>query len=127
MLEPLVRKLEDVLFGRRGLVLCALLAFTAVMAVFALQLRMDAGFEKQMPAGHPYIETARQYEKDLFGANRLTVVVQARQGDIWTAQGLGRLLKVTEAVLTYVATDSDRKPRKVPPIETLINPPAKAE
>ena len=98
MLEPLVRKLEDALFRRRGLVLCALLAFTAVMAVFALQLRMDAGFEKQMPAGHPYIETARQYEKDLFGANRLTVVVQARQGDIWTAEGLGRLLQVTEAV-----------------------------
>jgi acyl-CoA thioesterase YciA len=30
-------------------------------------------------------------------------------------------VKVTEATLTYVATDSDRKPRKVPPIETLIN------
>jgi len=30
-------------------------------------------------------------------------------------------VKVTEAVLTYVATDSDRKPRKVPPIETLIH------
>ena len=29
-------------------------------------------------------------------------------------------VKVTEATLTYVATDSDRKPRKVPPIETLI-------
>ena len=30
-------------------------------------------------------------------------------------------VKVTEATLTYVATDSDRKPRKVPPIETLIS------
>ncbi|WP_373989393.1 acyl-CoA thioesterase [Duganella sp. BuS-21] len=29
-------------------------------------------------------------------------------------------VKVTEATLTYVATDSDRKPRKVPSIETLI-------
>ena len=29
-------------------------------------------------------------------------------------------VKVTEATLTYVATDSDRKPRKVPPIETLL-------
>ena len=31
------------------------------------------------------------------------------------------VVKVTEATLTYVATDSDRKPRKVPPIETLIS------
>ncbi|WP_317204243.1 acyl-CoA thioesterase [Janthinobacterium sp.] len=30
-------------------------------------------------------------------------------------------VKVTEATLTYVATDSERKPRKVPPIETLIS------
>jgi len=30
-------------------------------------------------------------------------------------------VKVTEATLTYVATDSDRKPRKVPPIETLLH------
>jgi len=30
-------------------------------------------------------------------------------------------VKVTEATLTYVATDSDRKPRKVPPIETLLS------
>ena len=29
--------------------------------------------------------------------------------------------KVTEATLIYVATDSDRKPRKVPPIETLLS------
>jgi acyl-CoA thioesterase YciA len=29
-------------------------------------------------------------------------------------------VKVTEATLTYVATDSDRKPRKVPSIETLM-------
>jgi acyl-CoA thioesterase YciA len=29
-------------------------------------------------------------------------------------------VKVTEATLTYVATDSDRKPRKVPPLKTLL-------
>src|SRR5450830_1108715 len=30
-------------------------------------------------------------------------------------------VKVTEATLTYVATDSNRKPRPVPPIETLMS------
>jgi acyl-CoA thioesterase YciA len=29
-------------------------------------------------------------------------------------------VKVTEATLTYVATGDDRKPRKVPPLESLI-------
>lgn len=30
-------------------------------------------------------------------------------------------VKVTEATLTYVATDSERKPRKVPALETLLS------
>jgi acyl-CoA thioesterase YciA len=30
-------------------------------------------------------------------------------------------VKVTEATLTYVATDANRKPRQVPPIESLIS------
>jgi acyl-CoA thioesterase YciA len=29
---------------------------------------------------------------------------------------------VTEATLTYVATGPDRKPRQLPPIETLMTP-----
>ena len=57
-----------------------LAVFTAVMALFALQLRMDAGFEKQMPVGHEYIQTFQTYRDDLLGANRLNIVVKARKG-----------------------------------------------
>jgi acyl-CoA thioesterase YciA len=32
------------------------------------------------------------------------------------------IVRVTEATLTYVATDSDRKPRPLPPLETLLAP-----
>ena len=98
MFDKPLEKLEDWFFAHRALTLTVLLAFTAVMAVFALQLRMEAGFEKQMPTGHSYMATVKQYEQDLFGVNRLTVVVKARQGDIWTRDALTRLLQVTEAV-----------------------------
>ena len=30
------------------------------------------------------------------------------------------VVKVTEATLTYVATDEDRKPRQLPPLESII-------
>lgn len=99
--SPLLRtlqRLEALLFGHRRLVLGLLAALTAVMGWFAVQLRMDAGFEKQMPLGHEYVETFRQYRDDLLGANRLTVVVRARSGPIWTAAGLTRLYEVTQAV-----------------------------
>ncbi|MDN7179406.1 efflux RND transporter permease subunit [Caballeronia sp. SEWSISQ10-4 2] len=99
MLNRFVTRLEKLFFGHRAVVLIAIGIFTAIMAVFAAQLRMEAGFEKQMPIGHEYIKTFQKYRNDLFGANRITVVVRARDGNIWTPQGLTRLYKVTQAVM----------------------------
>ena len=105
--RPLDR-FEAALFRRRAAVLAALALLTVVMGWFAAQLRMDAGFDKQLPIGHEYIETFKTYRNDLIGANRLTVVVRARKGPIWTAAGLRRLYDVTQAVmfLPYVSRGS---------------------
>ncbi|MCP1603594.1 putative RND superfamily exporter protein [Pseudomonas citronellolis] len=91
-------RLERWLFMRRWAVLALLAVFTLGMAWFAVQLRMDAGFEKQLPIGHEYVETFQAYRNDLLGANRLTVVVKARHGSIWSKAGLQRLYDVTQAV-----------------------------
>jgi predicted RND superfamily exporter protein len=94
------KKLEEFLFSHRLTVLVAAGILTVVMAVFAVRLHMDAGFEKQMPTNHEYIKTFMEYRDQLFGANRLTVVVRARdpKGTIWTKEGLERLYKVNQAV-----------------------------
>lgn len=97
----LLSRVEEVLFGHRRLVLASLAVFTLVMAWFAVQLRMDAGFEKQLPIGHEYIKTFEAYRNDLQGANRLTLVVRARHGSIWSAPGLKRVYDVTQA-LTFL-------------------------
>jgi uncharacterized protein len=93
-----VQQLEDLAFGHRTAVLLVLGLITAAMTWFALQLHMDAGFEKQMPQGHEYIQTFQTYRADLLGANRLNIVVKARQGTIWNAAALKRLYEVTQAV-----------------------------
>ncbi|KXU87469.1 RND transporter [Paraburkholderia monticola] len=98
MLNRLVSKLEAFLFGHRAITLGVIAVFTVVMAVFALQLRMDAGFDKQIPTQHEYVKTFRQYGNDLLGANRVTVVLKARKGTIWTREGLTRLYQITQAV-----------------------------
>lgn len=69
------------------------------MSYFAVQLHMDAGFEKQLPTGHEYINTFLKYRNDVIGANRLNVVVKAKSGTIWTKRGLTRLYDVTQAVI----------------------------
>jgi len=75
------------------------------MGWFGSHLRMEAGFEKQMPSGHEYIRTFEKYSKQLFGANRLTVVVRARQGSIFTKEGLTRLYDATQAVMLLPGVD----------------------
>ncbi|RQT14897.1 RND family transporter [Burkholderia contaminans] len=75
------------------------------MAYFAVQLRMDAGFDKQMPVNHEYIQTFKKYRGDLFGANRITVVVRNRNSTIWSAPALERLYRVTEAVTFLPGVD----------------------
>ena len=106
--KPLARALaalERFVFGRRLLVLTVLAAFTLVMGFFALQLRMTAGFEKQMPVGHEYVTTFEQYRSQLFGANRLTIAVRSIDGTIWTKQGLTRLYDVTQAIMSMPNVD----------------------
>jgi predicted RND superfamily exporter protein len=97
--------LERFAFSRRLLVLGVLAAFTLVMGFFALKLRMEAGFEKQLPIGHEYIKTFQQYRNQLFGANRLTFAVRSIDGKIWTKEGLTRLYDVTQAVMSLPNVD----------------------
>jgi uncharacterized protein len=93
-----VQRIEASAFAHRRAILVTLALFTLAMAWFALQLRMDAGFDKQMPVGHEYIQTFQKYRDDVLGASRLTIVVKARKGDIWNATALKRLYEVTQAV-----------------------------
>ena len=140
-LNRFIHLLEDWLFSHRALVLVPLLVFTAVMGWFGLHLRMEAGFEKQMPTGHEYIETFLKYRQQLFGANRLTVVVRSRNGSIFTKEGLTRLYDVTQGVIylpgvdrlgvqslwtpnTFVNEITDEGFRSQPVIDGTITPPA---
>ncbi len=105
MLQRFVSACERLIFGRRALLLLVLAAITAVMGVFAARLHMTAGFGKQLPLGHEYTETFTKYQNILFGANRLIVVVRARQGDIWQPAMLKRLNEVTQALLFLPGVD----------------------
>ncbi|WP_076424545.1 RND family transporter [Aquipseudomonas alcaligenes] len=105
MLSSLVLQLERLFFRRRLATLLVMLLVTLVMAVFAVQLRMSAGFDKQLPQQHPFIKTFNQYRDVLFGANRLVVVLHAREGDIWNAPALTRLHDLTQAIFFMPGVD----------------------
>lgn len=66
---------ERLVFASRPLVLALFAIVTLVMLFFASQLRVDAGFKKQLPIGHEYINTFLDYEQNFGGANRVLVAV----------------------------------------------------
>ncbi|MHA4874999.1 hypothetical protein, partial [Enterococcus faecium] len=48
-----VRVTEPIVFGKRPRTLGVLLVVTLFMVWEALHLKVDSGFEKQLPLGHP--------------------------------------------------------------------------
>ncbi len=100
-----VQTLENFFFRYRKAVLALLAVFTLGMAGLASQLHMSAGFDKQLPVGHEYTDTFFKYRTELFGANRVMVVVRSTKGEVWTPEALKKLHQVTEAVLFLPGVD----------------------
>ncbi len=96
-------RLERLVFNNRRTViaLCALLTVLLGIAA-AMQLRLNASFEKMLPLGHPYIQNYLEHRKDLRGlGNSLRIVVENPQGDIYDRKYLDALRGITdELVLT---------------------------
>jgi len=97
--------LENLVFRHRIAILIALAVITAAMTYFAAQLRMDAGFEKQLPRDHEYIQTFLEYQDRLFGSNRVIFVLRAKHGDVWTQPFLAELKALTDDVFFLPGVD----------------------
>jgi len=80
----MIKFLENLVFRLRAVILGLLALATAFGLYFAFHLHMTAGFDKQLPIGHEYVKTFQQYRDQLFGSNRIIVVLQPKNGDIWT-------------------------------------------
>jgi len=98
-------RVEEWVFGRRKSMLAVFLLATVVLFGFATQTRIDAGFEKQLPDGHPYIKTFTKYQAEFGGANRVMVALMAKEGDIFTPEYFKKLEAVTQAISDMPGVD----------------------
>jgi predicted RND superfamily exporter protein len=101
----MVAVLEGLIFKHRAAVLLTLALITVVMGFYASQLRMDAGFAKQLPREHEYIKTFFEYQDRLFGSNRIMIVLRDREGDIWSQPFLSRLQSLTDEIFFLPGVD----------------------
>ena len=103
---------ERLIFKNRAWVLALFVAITAVMGYFASQLKVDAGFNKQVPLQHEYMRTFTDYMADFGGANRVLIAVMAKDGNMFSREYMATLEDVTNDVINMDATD-DAKVRSL--------------
>ncbi len=103
-----IRVTEPIIFGNRPRTLLVLFLMTLFMGWHASKLRPDAGFEKQLPLGHPYIQVFKQYQRDFGGANLVLFALVQKKGDIYTAEYMDTLRKATDEVFFLPGIDRAR-------------------
>ena len=94
----MVQKIEDWFFKYRFSVLLSFVALMVVMGYYAVQIRMDAGFYKQLPSNHQFIKTYYQYQDDLSGTNSITLSLRTTEGDIFNQEYLNKLYNLNQTM-----------------------------
>jgi uncharacterized protein len=106
-----IRVTEPIVFGKRPRTLAVLGVLTLLMAWSAAQLRLDTGFEKQLPLGHPYIQVFKKYQQEFGGANLVLFALVLKDGveeDIYTPEFMATLKALTNAVFFTPGMDRPR-------------------
>lgn len=104
----MIQVFEDTIFRWRGTVLIAMAIATVITGYFATGLKMEAGFLKQVPLEHPYIQTYFEYQKDLPGANLVIIGLRSKTGDMWNVEYFKRLYAITEEARYLPGVDRAR-------------------
>lgn len=103
-----IRITEPVVFGRRGRTLAVIGLLTLFFGWQAALIKPDAGFEKQLPLGHPYMQVFQQYQKEFGGANLVLFAAVQKSGDIYNERYLASLKKLTDEVFFLPGVDRSR-------------------
>ncbi|HUL97013.1 MAG TPA: efflux RND transporter permease subunit [Usitatibacter sp.] len=114
-LDRIIQAVSGVIFGHRRLWLIVFGVMTALFAVSASRLSVDAAFSKMVPLQHPYMKVYREYEKTFGGANRVAIALMQKEGDIYSREYLLKLKALTDDV--FLLNGVDR-----PSVKSLFTP-----
>jgi predicted RND superfamily exporter protein len=114
-LDTLIQAVSALVFNYRKAWLVVFALLTALFAVSASRLVVDAGFNKMVPLKHPYMQVYREYEKVFGGANRVAIALVQKDGDIYNKEYMAKLKRLTDDV--FLLNGVDR-----PSVKSLFTP-----
>jgi len=105
-----VKVTEPLIFSKRPLTLTVITLLTVFLGWQASHLRLDSGFEKQLPKDHPYIQILKQHQAQFGGGNTVLLAVSQKtgKGDIYNGPFLASLKTATDAVFFLPGVDRTR-------------------
>ena len=106
--QLMVKAFEEFIFRFRFAILVLMALFTLATGYFAMGLKLEAGFLKQVPTEHPYLQTYFEYQQEMPGANLVLVALKAKEGTIWNKEILRRLHTITEEISFLPGVDRSR-------------------
>jgi predicted RND superfamily exporter protein len=90
--------LGDKLIEYRHPVSILVIIVTAVFAYWAFQLQLVTSFGDLLPQDHPYIKIHNRFSGTFGGANNIMVMIEVKEGSIFTPQALNKIWKMTEGI-----------------------------
>ncbi len=91
-------RLGETLIERRRSVVLAVTVVTLIFAFFALRLELVSRFDELLPQGHPFIQLHNEYAPSFGGANGIMVLMEVKEGTIFTAKTLDKIFRMTQAM-----------------------------
>ena len=104
--QPFVDGLSDWLINQRHLLFAIFAALTVVLGWSARHVQIDPGFQKFLPAKHPYMKTMMEYLDIFPDANQLLISLRWKgEGDIYNPEFMEELRKATDDVFFIPGVD----------------------
>jgi predicted RND superfamily exporter protein len=90
--------LGDKLIEYRHPISIVVLIVTAVFAYWGFQLRLVTSFSDLLPQDHEYIKIHNRFSGSFGGANNIMVMLEVKEGTIFTPETLNKIWKMTEGL-----------------------------
>ena len=98
--------MERAFFNNRMLVMVACLLLTVILGFQAMGVRLNASFDKMIPANHPYILNFFENRQDLAGlGNSVRIAVEASGDSIYDAKYLDTLRRLNDELFLLPGVD----------------------
>src|SRR5258705_1999284 len=90
--------LGERLIDYRHPIMIVVLAVTGLFAYWSFQLRLETSFGDLLPQSHPFVQVHNRFAPTFGGANNIQLMVEVKEGNIFSVPTLARIYKITEAV-----------------------------